>query len=325
MNESSPRFVVFSGPSGFDVGPVGFFAESSRVWARTLSRTVRWRGRLRVRTDGPAQVGISLGLGLAQVGYGFPVFNPALVKRLRFDVGVVLASFSGLKAAIHLRQTGRIRRLLAGPNICLDPGDLLAIPGIECIDGYLMPCDWAREYWIARGAALPFPTYVWAAGVDLPPVPARPRDLETLVLVKRSGFDVGGLVRLAEEFGPCHVLRYGSFARDDFLALLERSRRLIYAGASESQGIALFEAWSRDVPTFVLRCDRTELLGETYRCSAAPYLSAATGAFFSDLPELRDLIVRQRAAGGYSPRAWVAEHATHGHSARALVKLAALD
>jgi hypothetical protein len=321
MSESDKRFVVFTGPSGLDLAPGRYLAERGRGWARAVSRMVRVGGSLSIRSDGPAQVGISLGIGLREIGFGCPVLNPWRVRNARFDVGVVLASFSGLRAAIHMKQAGRIRRLLAGPNICLDPRELLAVPGINEIDGYLLPCDWAREYWLERGAELPFPAFVWAAGVDLPAPVTAPRDLETLILVKRNGFDIPGLKRMMDEFGSSEVLTYGSFARADFLSRLNRSRRLVYIGASESQGIALFEAWSRDVPTFVLRCDRTELLGSSYRCSAAPYLSEATGAFFSDLGELRDLVAQQGAAGAYAPRAWVAKHATHAHSARALVEI----
>lgn len=73
---------------------------------------------------------------------------------------------------------------------------------------------------------------------------------------------------------------------------------------SESQGIALVEAWAKNVPTFVL--DNKIYKYKNYSWIdekiAAPYLTAACGAFFKDVNGLSELLDSLSMSNNYEPR-----------------------
>jgi glycosyltransferase involved in cell wall biosynthesis len=82
---------------------------------------------------------------------------------------------------------------------------------------------------------------------------------------------------------------------------------LVYIGKSESQGIALLEAWAMNVPTFVYKANNpisitsehgTLILGPD-QYSAAPYLTDERGLFWSNVSELGSYL---KDINHFSPR-----------------------
>ena len=60
---------------------------------------------------------------------------------------------------------------------------------------------------------------------------------------------------------------------------------MIYFGAHESQGIAMQEAWSRDVPTLVFEKKFFFHNKKKYLASSSPYLTSACGFFFKNFKQ----------------------------------------
>ena len=71
---------------------------------------------------------------------------------------------------------------------------------------------------------------------------------------------------------------------------MEETKFLIYLQESESQGMALQEAWAHNVPTLVWNSITTSPLtgSKTYEKVAAPYLTDESGEFFKDFEEFKN-------------------------------------
>jgi len=111
------------------------------------------------------------------------------------------------------------------------------------------------------------------------------------------------------------------FGPDEYRHLLDESQLAVFLSAFETQGLALVEAWSMDVPTAVWDPQgEAEWRGKTFQAgSSAPYLTPVTGRRWRSLDELEPVLhgmLADRAA--FQPRAWVLAHMTDEICARAL-------
>jgi glycosyltransferase involved in cell wall biosynthesis len=270
--------------------------------------------------------------GLAALELEYEI-NP---KRLdSADVVGVLSDLDALSEAIQWRRAGERRRLLAGPNLVVLPSDARPLMTAPEIDVCIVPSQWVARLYEEDAPELRGRIAVWPAGVDAEywkPDPLRvTHDRRALVYLKqlpgqRNAEDL--LIRSAEGaleragFAVTTV-SYGSFAPDEYLELLRAVDLLVLFSPTESQGLALAEAWSVDVPTLVWAQAQLTYKGRLYQTSSAPFLSSRTGVVFNDSDALERLLedwTELRTAFG--PRAWVLEHMTDAKCARAYWDLA---
>lgn len=84
-----------------------------------------------------------------------------------------------------------------------------------------------------------------------------------------------------------------------------------FLSQSESQGIALAEAWAMDVPTFSWNPGEFVYKMHTFKnVSSAPYTTSENGALWKDIDELYcvlDLFLKENT---YSPRKWILNNIT---------------
>jgi hypothetical protein len=117
------------------------------------------------------------------------------------------------------------------------------------------------------------------------------------------------------------IYTYGSYKEPQYLADLQRARYMVVLDAHESQGFALEEAMSCDVPLFVL--DATSMYDEVngrgnsnyaymrpkrLTATSVPYWSDTCGKRITDLAELPaafEEFTAKVAAGEYKPRDYV--------------------
>ena len=87
---------------------------------------------------------------------------------------------------------------------------------------------------------------------------------------------------------------YGNYDRDVWKGALNRAKAAIFMTYTESQCIAMSEAWSMDVPTFVYegnQMDSPEIYGRHYpQVNAGPYINYLNGARWSTIEGLVNLI-----------------------------------
>ncbi len=303
-----------------------------RSWGRPVlrdvARSVRssFRERAlpwRFRAGHPdVTLGLLRGLDRAEFGYSY---NPVALRsdQIIHRVGV-LAGLTTLSWAVRGAEEGGLGVLSVGPNVFVLPSEVRDELLSSAVKQIIVPSPWVGQLYASALPAIGSKIRVWAAGVD----PLRWWPLETLEAVEsrrcliyrksattQEVVEVGELCRrLRWDWG---VIEYGRYSSKEYLDALRRADVLVFLGETESQGLAMFEAWSANVPTFVRRWrpHQTEVivdplrLGEWAGVCSSPYLSDDTGAFWSNLDELRDLL-ENSGTPNHQPRRWVLKNAT---------------
>lgn len=326
----SPQLTILTDPV-----PDGRWLAYER--ARRGIRAVRDRlrpppPRLRSRYRGHAAVTRSLLDGLQGIGVEAN-YNPTRLRHIAPVIGV-LSGVPALRQAIWLKRRGLIKRILAGPNIINFPSEARAIITSPEVDVCITPSAPVCTIYLSDTPMLDGRCRAWPAGVDTDYWHANDqcqRDKRALVYLKLTGV-AEDYIRVAEQLGyDCEVIKYGEYTPDEYRKKLQTASVLIGFSASESQGIAWAEAWSCNVPTLIWRgvppLFRHHLRGlVSFETSPAPYLSAATGAFFSTPDELT-VLLSDLAAGNtrYEPRPWVDGNMSDGTIARKYCELAEID
>ncbi|GAB6181512.1 hypothetical protein JCM14036_28310 [Desulfotomaculum defluvii] len=121
-------------------------------------------------------------------------------------------------------------------------------------------------------------------------------------------------------------LLYGQYKTEDYKKLLTRSAFGVFISISESQGLALAEAWSMDVPTVVWNPQR---LKKHYQdvdyystVSSCPYLNPLVGVEWKELEQFEAFLTRApEILPSFQPRKWILENMTDNIAAQRMVKL----
>lgn len=282
---------------------------SAEYWKRTVKEMLR-------RTSGPDAVLLSLLRGLDEIREPYEL-NPHSPSG---NTVIVLSGKRALKDAIVAKKTGEIKHLVAGPNICVSPNDngsLICSPEIDLI---LVPSGWVRNLWVRLSPEIAQRIAVWAAGVAHAITSSHngPVIIYDKLTTPEQAKSIS--LFLSTQGVPSVILNYGNFNQTDFFNLLGKATALIYLSLSESQGLALQEAWARDVPTFVQYSGEyhaNTLLWKDPKINA-PYLSDELGSFFSTNDQLLPLINNSR---NYHPQIYCAEHFSDSICAKNLLAL----
>ncbi len=257
-------------------------------------------------------------------------FNPRSFSEL---ARIVYAPANeALRQAIGLKRQGAIDFLVAGPvnawfadecdGIMLQREVDLAIVASEwMIDFYqdtpdlackcrVCPCGVDVEFWKPIGAPKERTAVVyWKSGEEQ-------FCEEVEAIVRRCGLTP---LRIRSRHG-----QHGIFTPAELRAALDRAVVSVFLSTFESQGIALAEAWSMNVPTVVWDPrGEAEWLGRRFKsASSAPYLTPATGLAVRDVATLHAALGQALATlDTFQPRGWVLEHMTDAVCSRKLYDL----
>ncbi len=245
-----------------------------------------WFKKMDPRIRGPRMVAKSLLRGLSELGVIHKV-NPIRVPR-----GATVGVLSGVRAlewAIEAKKAGMINKLIAGPNIAM-PGEHGGIIFNKDIDIFLTPSTWIKDWLISLKPERINAFRVWSAGVETAPITKLSAGRETIIVYKKrcpTALFERIIAELQKRKLPYKVITYGTYNRRAYLRALNMAKGLIFLSESESQGIAIHEAWMMDVPTLVW--DRRLFKAGDYEwmgASSAPYLSDEVGVEFKDEQEL---------------------------------------
>lgn len=239
---------------------------------------------------GPQAVEKSLFLGLNElrVEYHINDFHPVAGA-----TAAVLSGIKTLKWAIMQKKAGKIKRLIAGPNIAVTPEDSNEILKHPLIDLIIVPSEWVKNYFLSFSGILINKLNIWAAGVQIPLKSQQKKNTDFLIYNKIGAHPIFYAVQkfLKERNVKYKVLNYGAMDQEVFFDLLDDSKYLIYLSESESQGLAMFEAWARDVPVFIWEKgvyykNGKEIFGDI----SAPYLTEKAGRKFRNIEEFEKLL-----------------------------------
>lgn len=231
------------------------------------------------RKRGPDAVAQSLRQGLENLKYEY-LWDP---KNIPQDSVVgVLSGVRALQYAIRAKKNNRIAKIIAGPNIVASPVDFNNLLLDKSINTVLVPSEWVKEYYLNFSKELN--VKVWASGVDLPPMTNCLRD-HIIIFRKKCPESLyksicGFLDKQEQKY---RIVEYGKYQKEQYLNDLQAAKALIYLQETESQGLALFEAWASDVPTLVWNKGFAEIGGVTVRGKVScPFLNESNGMDFCD-------------------------------------------
>lgn len=264
-----------------------------------LKRTLFWYGLrclkawFRRPISGHYAVTRSLLAGLSQNHISFSYNPPFLSSR-----GViVLSGIDTLRFAIEQKAAGRLQFLAAGPNICVLPSLCNYLVANEAVDLCITPSQWVQDLYLKDCPELSGRLGIWAAGVDTNywVQSTSRKSFEVLVFVKDRSAPVEAVCNLLSGMNVGYsLLCYGEFDQEEYKRRLAISSCMIYLQSSESQGIALAEAWAAGVPTFVWNPKNVNIDGNNVECSSAPYLNEKTGDFWLTTEDLKVCIEKFR-------------------------------
>lgn len=276
-------------------------------------------------------VGPSILRGLQNLGAIF-LWQPTDEDDISDVVYVHHDADGAVEQAIQWKKQGRVKVVVAGPNLlvsCLD-GETLRIPArAEPIDAVITPSPWVAVAYAAECPHLQSKLRVLANGVDerfwAPTNGTSPRTKAVMYLKSGTPEFHDQLEAAIRSAGYTDVvrIRYGSYTRENKKQLLDHAQFLVLVTRTESQGIAAAEAWAMDVPTLVWASFGWKYEHHaTVWSSPAPYLTPATGAYFSTPQELQFILTHWQAARKVMhPRQWMLDHLTDTVAARQLLYL----
>ncbi len=288
-----PRLTILTRAVGFH--PL------SKEWLSSIVKKVI--GRVR----GPEAVFRSLVDGLKEAEYAFNV-NPLSMTNVS-DKVVVLSGVDALEQMIDAKQNGSVKTLFAGPNVAVSTKDFNSILESNDIDKIIVNSEWTKDHTIVVSPALSNKVIIWPCGVKVPDVQKKIDANKTLIYKKNVSEEV--LKEVTDYFSdinqPFEILEYGSFSQQKYFNTLKETEVLIYLQNSESQGLAMFEAWARNIPTLVYEHGVfTDKNGnKTEGKISAPYLTQNCGLSFKKAQFKEVWHSYQSSKNSFSPRAYI--------------------
>jgi hypothetical protein len=118
------------------------------------------------------------------------------------------------------------------------------------------------------------------------------------------------------------IIRYGDYSEDHFLNSIKASKMGIVISGTESQGIAIQEMLSCNLPLLVWDVKDWQDRGLPHSCPATsiPYWDALCGEYFLDLNELENTYERF-TSGEYEPRKFILENLSLNSQAQKIISL----
>lgn len=273
----------------------------------------KWVARRSVgKYSGPNAVEDSLLRGLKELGVEFR----RNVKPQTGDTVIVLSGIQALREAITLKQRGIIKKLIAGPNIVAHPMDAGGVMLDKTIDIILVPSQWVANFWAQEAPELTPKLQIWASGVQI----YEPSNRSGQPIIYNKLNNINLLNETMSIASGARIFNYGTFAHADYLRALKSAPYLIYLAKSESQGLALQEAWAHGVPTLINKNEHFKsgdlsFVAPQINC---PYLTPELGIVFRNTVELPELIEQVK---NLQPKIYCDQNLSDKVSAQKLLKL----
>jgi hypothetical protein len=277
-----------------------------------------WRGVFKNRAvGGSITIPSDLAQGLKDQSFDF-LHNDFELKT-DITTAAVLKDPACVKWALRQKRKGRIKRVFAGPLVANLPTEADGVLTDPAIDGLLFFSPWHRDLFLKFCKGSPPKTFIWAAGVDeqfWTPV-AGVRD-QILIYNKNPGAPVLEHVKevMEKKCLKYKILTYGSYDLKNYQTELSRSRFVIFLSRSETQGVAMLEAWSSGVPTLHWNPGIWVYLGQKVSgASSCPYLDPSSGLMFQELSEFESKLNEMLLGlDSFDPRSYVLQKFTRSDS-----------
>jgi len=187
---------------------------------------------------------------------------------------------------------------------------------------WVQPSQWCVDYFLAFPETASVTLDVWAAGIDTDVFTPDGGDpsFDALVYFKTvTGSPPDSRLEeacreLSSLGQSLKVFKYGDYRERDYVEALQRCRYAVWLAGTESQNIAIMEAWSMGVPTYVW--DERDFHYRGFSAlgiaSSAPYYSPMCGALESGMGGFAGFL---DGLGQFDPRSHMLRNHTLEHGA----------
>ncbi|MCK9273184.1 hypothetical protein M0P65_06590 [Candidatus Gracilibacteria bacterium] len=277
---------------------------------------------------GPGAVIQNLVSGLRKNNTDF-LIDPSIKKIPLGSKLCVIRDVQALNVAIKLKQHDPTKKIFAGPNIVVTPDENNFILFSPLIDRIIVPSKWVKDFYSTfeyQGNKLEDKIKIWPVGVCVPIDKFINREI-CLIYKKNCPEKLFEEIVefLKKEKIKTEILEYGKFNQKTYLELLKKSYFMIYLQEIESQGLALLESWSYDVPTLVWNNHRYFYPNKKYSVSgniSAPYLTNQSGLYFEDSIDFKNkLYTFIKDINNFSAKDYVFNNLSQEKSAENFLKL----
>jgi hypothetical protein len=207
-----------------------------------------------------------------------------------------------------------IEHLVIGPNICVLPIDNPVVLSQQ-YKKTIVPSGWVyNKYkrYISESML-----EVWPVGIDAHSFPRVEESFEPLFdcliyFKRRTQEELDKVKTLLNSLDQkWTVIEYGNYSEEEFKKVIKNSRYCFSLNGTESQGIAIQEIMSSNLPIFVWDIDSWKDRGEEHECPATsvPYWSKMCGEKTSDEKRVVDKFsFFLDNLEEYSPRKFITEN-----------------
>jgi hypothetical protein len=180
------------------------------------------------------------------------------------------SGIDSLKKCIILKKN-KIKTLLAGPNLVTVPSEHNYIILSKSINKILVPSNWVKKLYLQYAKNCKNIS-IWFSGVKVSNFKRRKKNKVLIYLKKNINVQ---------------IIEHGFFSQKEYHEFLRGSRILIYFSYTESQGLAMQEAWSENVRTLVYKQPFWSYKNRRFKASSSPYLNKNCGVFFTNLNDFK--------------------------------------
>lgn len=225
-----------------------------------------------------------------------------------------------------IMDSNYINEMLIGPNVCVLPFENQKSME-QKYKKMVVPSYWVRDLynkWIDNDKLV-----VWPVGVDTTLFSDKSQENKTidcLIYVKRrSPIQVEQIQNfLTSKIQSFRVIEYGFYTEEEFIDILSKSKYCVVIDSTESQGIAIQEIMSCNLP--ILVWDVTEWVdyGEQFRSPATsvPYWDNTCGEKFYNISEINETFTKfKENLHLYQPRKFVTDNLSLSKQVMELIKI----
>ena len=222
------------------------------------------------------------------------------------------------------RLNGDLSNCIIGPNICTLPIDNSIVINHDRYNKIIVPSEWVKNLY---SRWLPLDKIeIWPVGIDTELFKdySLEKEYDFLIYYKRRDIqDLNFIINfLTERNFKFIIIKYGEYDETHFINSISKSRFGIVIDNCESQGIAVQEMMSCNLPLLVWDvkewCDR----GDKYKCDATsiPFWDKRCGEIFYSFDKF-EMNLDKIINGNYSPREYILENLSISESYKKIIDL----
>jgi len=251
---------------------------------------------------GPKKVVNNLILGLEKMNYPY-VINKDLNSCERLWI------HDDIDALYDLKNINKDIGVIIGPNLFVNPEN---IPNSINLSKtvYIQPSINVKNIWEKRGYNKSS-IEVWSVGIDTEKYTpfGDKKDTVLIYFKNRTKEELEQIESVLKNKNLTYkIIAYNSYREEDYYPLLKKIKYIIWLGIYESQGIALEEALSCNIPMIILD---TQVLKNEFdiNSSSAPYFDKRCGIIVKDIQKLKSSVdIMEQTYPTFNPREFILEN-----------------